>query len=146
MRDETSTITASFATPKSVKLAGRQGGAPTLEIATEQCYNWLSTCGISATTTRKMSIGPYVSADLCKTSSAKGAKGKSGPLQIRLVSEGCTKTSRRGCKGCLKVLVLAVVSQQQLSDLWQRLTCLTSSSLRGWNLSLALLMPKPVGE
>ena len=117
-----------------------------LEIATEQCCNWLSTCGISATTTRKMSIGPYVSADLCKTSSAKGAKGKSGPLLIRLVSEECTKTSRRGCKGCLKVLVFAAASQQQLSDLWQRLTCLTSSSLKGWNLSLALLMPKPVGE
>ena len=81
-----------------------------------------------------------------RTSSESEEKRKSEELLIRLVSEECTRTSRKGCKGCLKVLVFAATDQQQLSDLWQALTSLTSSTLKGWNLSLALLMPKPVSR
>ena len=115
-----------------------------LEIATGQCCSWLSTCGISVTTSRKWCVGHLKCADLYRISSEKGVKRKSEQLLIRLVSEECTVTSRRGCKGCLKVLVYAPVSQYRLNDLWQQLTSLTNSSLKGWTLSLALLMPKPV--
>ena len=134
-------------TPKSVK-RGRPHKVvrQPLEIVTEQCCNWLSTLGISATTSPSWSIGPCESVDLYKTSSESEGKKRSGQLLIRLVKEGCTRTSPRGCKGCLKVWVFTTASRQQLSDLWQQLTCLTSSSLKGWNLSLALLMPKPVVE
>ena len=115
-----------------------------IEYGTEPCCNWLSTLGISATTNRRWCVGPLNGVDLCKTSSVSEEKKRSEQLLIRLVSEECTRTSRKGCKGCLKVLVYNSASQQQLSDLWQRLTSLTSSSLKGWSLSLALLMPKPV--
>ena len=114
------------------------------EIATEPCCSWLSTLGISAITNRNWCVGPLNGVDLCKTSSVSEEKKRSEQLLIRLVSEECTRTSRKGCKGCLKVLVYTPASQQQLSDLWHRLTSLTSSSLKGWSLSLALLMPKPV--
>ena len=90
--------------------------------------------------------GPLNGVDLCRTSSESEEKRKSEELLIRLVSEECTRTSRKGCKGFLRVLVYNSASQQQLSDLWQALTSLTSSTLKGWNLSLALLMPKPVSK
>ena len=83
-------------------------------------------------------------ADLCRTSSESEGTKKSQTLLIRLVSESCTKTSPRGCKGCLKVWVFMEATPQQLQSLWEQLKCLTNSSLKGWNLSFAPLMPKPV--
>ena len=137
-------ITASN-TRKSVK-RGRPHKVvlPPLEIATEQCCKWLSTLGISATTSRTWSTGCLECADLCRTSSESEGTKKSQTLLIRLVSESCTKTSPRGCKGCLKVWVFMEATPLQLQSLWEQLKCLTSSSLKGWNLSFAPLMPKPV--
>ena len=131
--------------PKSVK-RGRPHKVvlPPLEIATEQCCKWLSTLGTSATTSRTWSTGCLECADLCRTSSRNGVTRKSPTLLIRLVSESCTKTSPRECKGCLKVWVFMPATPQQLQSLWEQLKCLTSSSLKGWNLSFAPLMPKPV--
>ncbi len=117
-----------------------------LETATEQCCNWLSTLGISATISPTWSLGHLRSADLYRTSSASEAKKRCKELLIRLVSEECTKTSPSECRRCLKVQVYCQATHQQLSELWTKLTSLTSSTLKGWNLSLALLMPKPVAE
>ena len=143
---EKSTITES-ATEKSAKRGRkRKVVRQAWEIATEPCCNWLSTLGISAITNRNWCVGPLNGVDLCRTSSGSEEKRRSEELLIRLVSEECIRTSRKGCKGFLRVLVYNSASQQQLSDLWQALTSLTSSSLKGWNLSLALLMPKPVAE
>ena len=85
-------------------------------------------------------------ADLCRTSSESEGTKKSQTLLIRLVSESCTKTFPRGCKGYLKVWVFMAATPLQLQSLWEQLKCLTNSSLKGWNLSFAPLMPKPVGE
>ena len=143
-KNENLTITES-ATPKSAKRGRkRKVVRQAWEIATEPCCNWLSTLGISAITNRNWCVGPLNGVDLCRTSSESEEKKRSEELLIRLVSEECTRTSRKGCKGCLKVLVYAPVSQCRLNDLWQQLTSLTNSSLKGWSLSLALLMPKPV--
>ena len=122
----------------------RKVGLHPVEIATEQCFKWLSTLGISATTTPRASIGCLNCVDLCRKSSGNEERRKSGRLLIRLVSEECTKTSRRGCKGCLKVLVYVPTSPSRLEGLWQMLKSLTSSSLKGWNLSFAPLMPTPL--
>ena len=115
-----------------------------LETAIEQCCNWLSTSGISATTNPRWSIGCSDCVDLCRTSSENGAIKKSLTLLIRLVSESYTRTSPRGCKGCLKVWVFTQASPTELQSLWEQLKCLTNSSLKGWSLSFAPLMPKPV--
>ena len=146
MKNENLTITESAMT-KSVKRGRkRKVVRQAWEIATEPCCNWLSTLGISAITNRNWCVGPLNGVDLCRTSSESEEKRRSEELLIRLVSEECIRTSRKGCKGFLRVLVYNSASQQQLSDLWQALTSLTSSTLKGWNLSLALLMPKPVGK
>ena len=117
-----------------------------LETAIEQCCNWLSTSGISATTSRKWSTGCLDCADLYRTSSGSEGTRKSRTLLIRLVSESCIRTSRKGCKGYLKVWVFMEATPQQLQALWEAMKSLTSSSLKGWSLSFAPLMPKPVGE
>jgi hypothetical protein len=44
------------------------------------------------------------------------------------------------------VWVFMEATPQQLQSLWEQLKCLTSSSLKGWNLSFAPLMQRPVGE
>ena len=117
-----------------------------LETATEQCCKWLSTLGISATISPTWSLGHLRSADLYRTSSESEGKKRSGELLIRLVSEECTKTSPSECRRCLRVQVYYQAKPQEMSELWTRLTSLMSSTLKGWNLSLALLMPKPVVE
>ncbi len=126
--------------------AAQGGSRLPLETATEQCCSWLSTLGISATTSRRWSTGCLDCVDLCRTSSASEATRKSATLLIRLVSESSTKTSRKGCKGCLKVWVFMPATPLQLQELWEALKCLTNSSLRGWNLCFAPLMPRPVVE
>ena len=88
----------------------------------------------------------YICDNLCRTSSGNEATRKSRTLLIRLVSESFTRTSPRGCKGCLKVWVFTPASPTELQSLWEQLKCLMSSSLKGWSLSFAPLMPKPARE
>ena len=57
-----------------------------------------------------------------------------------------TACERRMYKDIPKRMQEVLKSTGVLSELWTGLTSLTSSTLKGWNLSLALLMPKPVVE